>query len=240
MDVFVQARTAYWKALEICPSNPEIRRKVNNLDKLIESRNPPPKEEPKTQNSKKNTANGKKHVEMPPVSAWARSMSQDKQYEWLVDCYRMRIDDDYAWGGCNFHGRYDPDATTSIVVGDFFVFCKLAVQKGALPMNWKWDKFLDVALRLLPYGFEKSDAQEKYGSENVFSALHGGSSLRYTGEMIYGRSVMAGDEDPDDLIELNELVKDEPWPSLICQTERFNDIGGSALWSRLHSQLKIE
>jgi hypothetical protein len=30
---------------------------------------------------------------------WSHGLSPDQQAEWLVDCYRMRLDDDYAWGG---------------------------------------------------------------------------------------------------------------------------------------------
>lgn len=32
-------------------------------------------------------------------SDWSQGLSPDQQAEWLVDCYRMRVDDDYAWGG---------------------------------------------------------------------------------------------------------------------------------------------
>jgi hypothetical protein len=35
----------------------------------------------------------------PTPSGWAEGLSRDKAAEWLVDCYRMRVDDDYAWGG---------------------------------------------------------------------------------------------------------------------------------------------
>lgn len=35
----------------------------------------------------------------PGPAEWARGMRPEQQREWLVDCYRMRVDDDYAWGG---------------------------------------------------------------------------------------------------------------------------------------------
>jgi hypothetical protein len=35
------------------------------------------------------------------------------------------------------------------------------------------------AVRLVPFAFEKSDAKEKYGGENVFSAMMGRPSLRW-------------------------------------------------------------
>ena len=48
-----------------------------------------------------------------------------------------------------------------------------------------------MAKGLLPYAFEKSDAKEKWGSENVFAAMTGGLSLRATGEVVYGASIQA-------------------------------------------------
>ena len=33
----------------------------------------------------------------PGPASWANGLSPAKQAEWLVDCYRMRVD--YAWGG---------------------------------------------------------------------------------------------------------------------------------------------
>jgi hypothetical protein len=44
---------------------------------------------------------------------WAVGLTKAAQAEWLVDCYRMRVDDDYAWGGCNLHG-YVTSATMGI------------------------------------------------------------------------------------------------------------------------------
>jgi len=38
-------------------------------------------------------------VSPPGPAAWAQGLKPDKQAEWLVDCYRMRLDDDYAYGG---------------------------------------------------------------------------------------------------------------------------------------------
>jgi len=44
-------------------------------------------------------------------NAWSDGLSQKDQYEWLLNYYQMRCDDDYTWGGCNLHGPYNPDAT---------------------------------------------------------------------------------------------------------------------------------
>jgi hypothetical protein len=56
------------------------------------------------------------------------------------------------------------------VAEDFLVFCKLAVKAGVLPPSWDWPGFMKQAQSLLPYAFEKSDAQEKWGGENIFAA----------------------------------------------------------------------
>ena len=58
------------------------------------------------------------------------------------------------------------------------MFCRLARAKAALPTPWAWGTFLLTAAQLLPETFEKSDAQEKYGGENIFQAAVGGRSLR--------------------------------------------------------------
>lgn len=39
-------------------------------------------------------------------AAWARAFSGAKRYEWLVDCYRMRVDDEHVWGGGKMRGLY--------------------------------------------------------------------------------------------------------------------------------------
>lgn len=42
-------------------------------------------------------------------AAWALGLSPAQQAEWFVDCYRMRVDDDYVHGGGDLRGLYDPD-----------------------------------------------------------------------------------------------------------------------------------
>lgn len=41
--------------------------------------------------------------------SWCKQLSFRKRHKWLVDCYRLRLDDDYVWGGGYLHGLYDPD-----------------------------------------------------------------------------------------------------------------------------------
>eukprot|EP00435_Cladocopium_sp_Y103_P067677 s282_g30.t1 len=175
----------------------------------------------------------------PSPVAWSRGLNPSQRHEWLVDCYRMRLDDDYAWGGCNLHGLYDPDHSPISVMQDFLIFCKLAVLRGAVPEPWDWQAFLQHAVGLLPFAFEKSDAQEKWGSENVFNAMMmGGRSLRFTGELIYGTGVMQQFEtDPEHQRLEDHVFQSAPrQPSSRCfqqAAELFTEVGGHEGWLRL-------
>mmetsp|Transcript_12698 Transcript_12698/g.22852 ORF Transcript_12698/g.22852 Transcript_12698/m.22852 type:complete len:267 (+) Transcript_12698:169-969(+) len=122
-------------------------------------------------------------------SSWAHGLSQKDQYEWFSNRYQMRCDDDYAWGGCNLHGPYNPEATPRSVCDDFFVYCILAHRAKAIPADWDWSAFLKAAASNIPFAFEKSDAKERWGSENYFEGAMGGRSLRYTGAKIYKSAV---------------------------------------------------
>lgn len=127
------------------------------------------------------------------------------------------------------------------------VFCKLAVKHKAIPPGWSWDKLLTKAAELLPYAFEKSDAKEKWGGENIFSALMGGRSLRYMGEVVYGCSMTASvgmsreSDDSAALEELNEKVLGQ-WRTLVsgAGSELFEDVGGVQAWKKLHSKLHVQ
>lgn len=164
---------------------------------------------------------------LPTATTWSLGLPPAMQHEWLVDCYRMRVDDDYAWGGGNLRGLY-AEATggggSDMITQDFLVFCKLAVSKGVVPEGWDWKAFLQTARGLLRFAFEKSDAQEKYGSENVFAVATGGRSLRYTAEAIYGSSIMSM-EDSKEAIEMEETVQQQRG-----REEVFSDVGGVAVW----------
>lgn len=60
----------------------------------------------------------------------------------------------------------------------------LQLANNVVPEDWDWREFFVKAGCLLPSTFEKSDAQKKYGQENVSAALMGGRSLRATGELL--------------------------------------------------------
>lgn len=114
------------------------------------------------------------------------------------------------------------------------VFCQLARSNGVVPDGWDWAAFLGKAAELLPYAFEKSDAQDKHGSENYFAgALIGGRSLRYTGTVVYGSGVEADDDTPQQVDQVTERVMGSRRPSknLCCS------VGGVAIWQRLCAQL---
>ena len=185
--------------------------------------------------------NAKNIVEqlIPPLDSCSWAEGLENPYEWLVDCYRMRVDDDYVWGSGFLHGLYEPDKTAMTVFRDFIVFTKLAVENEVIPDDWDWKRFMDVAKNLLPYGFEKSDAQDKYGSENVFSVVTGGRSLRYTGEIVYGFSASQCDDNMDDFEEIyGEVERATTQKFLIPGNQYFDDIGGVSLWKNLLTSLK--
>lgn len=144
--------------------------------------------------------------------------------------------------GGQLRGLYDPDSTTESILEDFLLFCKLAVMHSVVPPGWSWSKFLTAAAKLLPYAFEKSDAQEKWGGENVFAAAMGGRSLRYTGEVVYGSSTMGGGEQPQEARELHRQVMGH-WGVLVSGSPEgeavFADVGGVAAWRKLHSSLRL-
>ena len=114
----------------------------------------------------------------PPPHAWAIGLNAHMQREWLVDCYRMRLDDELVWQNRIRPGSLYDQSGAREIAQDFLVFCCLAKRKSALPDNWSWPKFLDVAAELLAFKFEKADAKIKYGVENQYDVATGGRSLR--------------------------------------------------------------
>ena len=156
-------------------------------------------------------------------SDWARGLSQKDQYEWFSNCYQMRCDDDYQWGGCNLHGPYDPEATPESIAQDFLVYCILARRSQAVPPGWDWNAFLKTAANFCVFAFEKSDAQERWGRENFFDASMGGRSLRYTATKIYKSAV--------------DQLGDSPEHQAADEEARFNkeelqkQVGGTEAWA---------
>jgi hypothetical protein len=178
-------------------------------------------------------------------SAWAATLPDaQKQQEFFIDAYRMRVDDEYAWGGGETRGLYGADGDPEFVALDFLAFCKLAAARRAVPAGWDWAGVCAQAASLLPYAFEKSDAQEKWGGENVFAAAMGGRSLRATAEAVLGSSCTSQDDPSDEEFELMEQLQEAGWERLVRDGRGagagggvFGAVGGVAAWRELMAGL---
>jgi len=176
-------------------------------------------------------------VDGAPNAHWAVGLSSKDSFEWLCNAYCMRCDDDYAYGGCYLHGPYDPDNTPIDRMLDFLVFCVLAKRNGVIPADWPWPDFLRAAVQWMPYAFEKSDAQKRWGSENVFDGARGGRSLRYTASIVYG-----SDSVKQRLGKKHRLLVD-----LVFDLESLlevpkgllAEVGGFAVWSTFSTDLEV-
>ena len=163
---------------------------------------------------------------LPALAAWANGLNESQRMEWLIDCYRLRWDDDYAHGGGDTHGLYSGEGE---ITKYFLIFCRLAEERKVVPPRWDWTAFLQQAGQHLRYAFEKSDAQKKWGGENIFSAATGGRSLRYTAEVIYGSSCQYGSKPNPRAKQLEDLVHDaSDLNAKLCMR-----VGGLAAWRTL-------
>lgn len=83
--------------------------------------------------------------------------------------------------------------------------------------------------------FEKSDAQERWGSENVFQAMMGGRSLRFTAESVYGQAAqaLAMEEPNEETAQANENAA--AWAR--GDTSVVAGVGGAAAWVSLTAAL---
>ena len=172
-------------------------------------------------------------------TAWTRGLSSEEQYTWLVDCYRMRVDDAYTLGG-NMKGLYAEQSVETIFF-DFLIFVKLCELGRHVPEKWDWAACITgPGTKLLRYAFEKSDAQEKYGSENVFAAVTGGRSLRYTAMQIYGSDVTGFEmsKEESDLERFMSGVFDLNCINALS-SGYMDDLGGEDSWATLHQALVL-
>lgn len=177
--------------------------------------------------------------QIPSLSpnGWAAGLSAAKQYEWLLDCHCMRLDDNYVYAG-DLVGLYNPESGAMGITESFFKFCCLAEKNGVIPRVWDWKSFLQLAPEHIIYAFEKSDAQEKYGGENVFSAAMGGRSLRFTAEQVYGTTVYegscvsAGNQSLIDAIDETGMFDAEK-ARFKKHARLFSKVGGVEAWEKL-------
>jgi hypothetical protein len=138
----------------------------------------------------------------------------------------MQCDDDCAWGGCNLHGPYLPNAIPNSIAKDFLIFCILAHHAEAVPANWDWKSFLKAATNHIPYAFEKADAKERWGSKNYFNGASGaGRSLCYTGMQIY----KGGVDKPGNSNEHKQAAREVDTNQIKLQDQ----VGGRNAWETL-------
>ncbi len=110
--------------------------------------------------------------------------------------------------------------------------------RGVILKGWNWKNFLEIAQKNINYAFEKSDAQDKYGSENYFNAFFGGRSLRWTAEIVYGFGVSDYFNEKRDEIYKNicgevERMNLKSKCDLKKYDKMFKDVGGSSLWMEM-------
>ena len=122
-------------------------------------------------------------------SLWVLGLHYNMKYDWLIDCYRLRAYNDFYYGSYS-HGLYEArqdlnnNKYTSIILNDFFLFVMLASKSNCIPCNgWNWLLFYRTAENLIKFPFELSDANSKYGHDNL---ILNGRSLAYTADIIYG------------------------------------------------------
>lgn len=237
LDSNSEALAVYLKALDIAPHDEAIRQKASLLKKKLRSEN----QGPSVGSRSGRGGGGGGNMSwggLPAPSSWAIGLSPAEQHEWLIDCYRMRVDDMMHYGmGCV--GLYSSDAEAKDVVEDFFVFCKLALKNEIIPNGWDWKAFIETGEDLLAYAFEKSDAKEKYGRENVFAVMTGGRSLRFTAEAVYESSCISSEGKSVKEVKVRKMV-DKGLDVLFREGGSFEDVGGVAVWRRLEKQIEKE
>ncbi len=184
--------------------------------------------------------------------------------QWLIDCYRLRVDDDMSLAG-NVRGLYAASAGDSLnpkleVFRDFLLFCKLAQIQLMLrtgQKNYDFKALLKEAPKHLACATEKSDCSEKWGAQAPMS-------LRMLAEYIYGCSCMPmaekfegdlgaafkeirekfegdiGAACPDEEEGEEEDEDAEPaWSRKPESKKLFEDVGGVDIWSKFYRKLKI-
>ncbi len=175
-------------------------------------------------------------------SQWSSGLTGEKAAEWFVDCFRMRADDDQVWSGGECIGLYSSYSERNHwePFRQFHLFCPLAKTNGVIPeKNWSWELVIEKAKLLLGYAFEKSDAQEKYGSENVFSSLMGGRSLRFTGEYVYSNAVTEQKKSKQHGEELKLIPRNYGKGKIWQNSNLFESVGGVNLWKSFHEHLVV-
>ena len=168
--------------------------------------------------------------------AWSTFLPITKHTAFILDCYRLRLDDDYKRGNHKIRGLYllqgeDLRCKELRILEDFLCFMKMAKKNDCLPEDFDFPECLRLAPEPLKKPFTKADAEKIWGKENCFSV--GRASLRRTAEQIYKCTM-----DEDHYCEI-DLMEDEV-SKYVDRTNfensdplGFQDIGGFRIWNRL-------
>ena len=160
------------------------------------------------------------------TGTWYEGVDPKDQYEWLTNCYQLRCDDDYTWGGCYLHGPYDPSANIDSITEDFLVFCLLVGRNNFVPPKWNWGSFLNSAGKWAGFAFEKCDAKERWGPMSAIL-------LRATAEKVYGSCASVDDECSE---ENRKATEDAEQP--FRKNPALEEVGGISGWNGFKSSLK--
>ena len=119
-----------------------------------------------------------------------RRLPEKEAYIRLIDCYRMRVEDDYKFAG-DARGLYSEEDP----LDDFQKFLDLAEKrKGLLPQWWNGEKRKScerlavdgTQWACISHAVEKSDIMEHYG-DNLMPM-----KLRMMAETVYGKRIDGG------------------------------------------------
>lgn len=120
---------------------------------------------------------------------YLHKLSQKDTFEQLIDCFRLRCEDEYNFSG-DTRGLYNQEDPRR----EFSDFLTLAEKReGLMPSWWNKEKRVEcekIANRgggwsSIKAAVEKSDIQEHYGNPTM------PMTLRVLGEKIYGKGFMS-------------------------------------------------
>ena len=145
---------------------------------------------------------------------WFDQIDEDNREEWLLDCYRLRTDEDYL--AKNYHGIYGVEGTATVsdkkltTIEDIIFFAKRVLESKIIPEDledtfFNWTIFCDLAAENLSTPFQLADAVQKYGKEQL-NPLSTKPSLKRQAEFIYGFSCTTKPKDRIKTDSLEQLI----------------------------------
>ena len=183
--------------------------------------------------NKENNKNAEPRIRSSPrpfdeesPSGWMKSVPANDHYEWLSNCYQLRCDDDYAYGGCYLHGPYDPEGNARTIEQDFMAFCLMAKRTRVVPANWNWAGFLARAGNWVGFALEKSDVVERWGA---FVPM----VMRIAAEHLYDSAFTA-----QDFTSLGQRIAEKHAEKSMHQNSYVTQVGGKTAWSVFRKVLK--